>query len=172
MWSLVRKVGGGPRQDPALVLPQPTLHCSAASQVSTLLISNSYPPLSATLPSKSWRQVRIILNTMLWPSSSPNITCPATQFEVAQPPNDAISAVVFAPDAPRRLLVSSWDKNLYLYEVAEGGEEASLVKTYEHRAPVLDVCFGANQDEAFTAGMDRQVKRSAVYLAPRRAANC
>ncbi|KAK4134113.1 WD40 repeat-like protein [Trichocladium antarcticum] len=84
---------------------------------------------------------------------------PATQFEVAQPPNDAISAVVFAPDAPRRLLVSSWDKNLYLYEVAEGGEEASLVKTYEHRAPVLDVCFGANQDEAFTAGMDRQVKR-------------
>ncbi|KAK4109992.1 WD domain-containing protein [Canariomyces notabilis] len=86
---------------------------------------------------------------------------PATQFEVAQPPNDAVSALVFAPDSPNRLLVSSWDKNVYLYEIAGSGgtEEARLIKTYEHRAPVLDVCFGANQDEAFTAGMDRQVKR-------------
>ncbi|KAK3352960.1 WD40-repeat-containing domain protein [Lasiosphaeria hispida] len=84
---------------------------------------------------------------------------PATQFEVAQPPNDAISALVFAPDAPNRLLVSSWDKNVYLYEVVDGAEEANLVKTYEHRAPVLDVCFGANQGEAFTAGLDRLVKR-------------
>jgi cell cycle arrest protein BUB3 len=91
---------------------------------------------------------------------------------VAQPPNDAISALVFAPDAPSRLLVSSWDKNLYLYEVAEGGEEARLIKTYEHRAPVLDVCFGANHEEAFTAGMDRHVKRFAVCLAPRPEANC
>jgi WD40 repeat protein len=87
----------------------------------------------------------------------------ATQFEVAQPPNDAVSALVFAPDSPTRLLVSSWDKNVYLYEIsgAGGTEEARLIKTYEHRAPVLGVCFGANQDEAFTAGMDRQVKRLA-----------
>ncbi|KAL2130676.1 hypothetical protein VTI74DRAFT_6089 [Chaetomium olivicolor] len=85
---------------------------------------------------------------------------PATQFEVAQPPKDAISALVFAPGAgKRRLLVSSWDKNVYLYEVASGGEEATLARTFEHRAPVLDVCFGANEDEAFTAGMDHQVKR-------------
>ncbi|KAK3938777.1 hypothetical protein QBC46DRAFT_159802, partial [Diplogelasinospora grovesii] len=88
---------------------------------------------------------------------------PATQFEVAQPPNDAISAVVFAPRGPsstsNRLLVSSWDKNVYLYEIAEGAEEATLVRTYEHRAPVLDVCFGANEDEAYTAGLDWQVKR-------------
>ncbi|KXX83405.1 Mitotic checkpoint protein BUB3.2 [Madurella mycetomatis] len=84
---------------------------------------------------------------------------PATQFEVAQPPNDAVSALVFAPDAPNRLLVSSWDKSVYLYEITNGTEEATLLKTFEHRAPVLDVCFGANQDEAFTAGMDRQVKR-------------
>lgn len=31
--------------------------------------------------------------------------------------------------------------------------------TYEHRAPVLDVCFGSDENEAFTAGMDWQVKR-------------
>ncbi|KAK4448074.1 mitotic checkpoint protein BUB3.2 [Podospora aff. communis PSN243] len=84
---------------------------------------------------------------------------PSTQFEAAQPPNDAISALVFSPDSPNRLLVSSWDKNLYLYEVVDGADEAKLVNTYEHRAPVLDVCFGANRDEAFTAGLDQQVKR-------------
>lgn len=78
---------------------------------------------------------------------------------MAQPPNDAISALVFAPGASRRLLVSSWDKNVYLYEVASGAEEAGLVGTFEHRAPVLDVCFGASPDEAFTAGMDHLVKR-------------
>ncbi len=69
----------------------------------------------------------------------------------------AISSLAFAPDSSTRLLISSWDKNLYLYDVGE--EEASLVRTYEHRAPVLDVCFGANADEAYTAGMDWQVKR-------------
>ncbi|KAK4099692.1 WD40 repeat-like protein [Parathielavia hyrcaniae] len=84
---------------------------------------------------------------------------PATQFEAAQPPSDAISALVFAPGTSKRLLVSSWDKNVYLYEVANGTDEANLIGTFEHRAPVLDVCFGASPDEAFTAGVDRQVKR-------------
>lgn len=56
--------------------------------------------------------------------------------------------------------MSSWDKNLHLYEI-QGGENGSgtLVNKYEHRAPVLDTCFGASDDEAFTAGMDWQVKR-------------
>ncbi|KAK3294643.1 WD40-repeat-containing domain protein [Chaetomium fimeti] len=84
---------------------------------------------------------------------------PAAQFEAAQPPKDAISALVFAPGPSRRLLASSWDKNVYLYEVANGAEEANLVGTFEHRAPVLDVCFGADENEAFIAGMDHQVKR-------------
>ncbi|KAK4465237.1 putative mitotic checkpoint protein BUB3 [Cladorrhinum samala] len=87
---------------------------------------------------------------------------PATQFEVSQPPTDAISALVFSPDAPNRLLVSSWDKHVYLYEVVDGSEQpqAQLVNKYEHRAPVLDVCFGApSSNEAFSGGLDRQVKR-------------
>ncbi|KAH6856418.1 WD40-repeat-containing domain protein [Chaetomium sp. MPI-CAGE-AT-0009] len=84
---------------------------------------------------------------------------PAAQFEAAQPPKDAISALVFAPGASKRLLASSWDNNVYLYEVSNGAEEANLVGTFEHRAPVLDVCFGADENEAFIAGMDHQVKR-------------
>lgn len=81
----------------------------------------------------------------------------ATQFEAAQPPSDAISSLVFAPQPSTRLLASSWDKNVYLYEVGE--ESASLVRSFPHRAPVLDVCFGATADEAYTAGMDWQVTR-------------
>ncbi|KAL2173827.1 WD40-repeat-containing domain protein [Thermothelomyces heterothallicus CBS 202.75] len=84
---------------------------------------------------------------------------PATQFEVAQPPKDAISAISFAPGSSRRLLVSSWDRNAYLYEISTGGDEAKLLGSFEHRAPVLGGCFGADENEAFTAGMDHQVKR-------------
>ncbi|RYP26466.1 hypothetical protein DL767_008028 [Monosporascus sp. MG133] len=85
---------------------------------------------------------------------------PASQFELAQPPNDAISSLVFAPESSTRLLVSSWDKNVYLYDTQGEGEggHGSLIRTFEHRAPVMDVCFGANDNEAFSAGLDWQVK--------------
>ncbi|KAG9244334.1 mitotic checkpoint protein-like protein BUB3 [Calycina marina] len=82
-----------------------------------------------------------------------------TQHEIADPPTDAISAVKFAPNSPTRLLVASWDSNAYLYEISGAGEGGKLIKKYEHRAPVLDVCFGADDNEAFTAGMDWQVKK-------------
>ena len=51
---------------------------------------------------------------------------------------------------------------MYLYEVSNGAEEANLVGSFEHREPVLDVCFGADENEAFFAGMDHQVKRWVV----------
>ena len=89
----------------------------------------------------------------------------ATQFEVSQPPSDVISAVVFAPDNTNRLLVSSWDRNIYLYEIAEGTEDATLLNKFEHRAPVLDVCFGANGNETYTAGLDNSVKRFVAHMA-------
>lgn len=75
---------------------------------------------------------------------------------------------MFAPGSPTRLIVSSWDKNVYLYDTqgesssSSSSSEAghgSLIRTFEHRAPVMDVCFGANDSEAFSAGMDWQVKR-------------
>jgi cell cycle arrest protein BUB3 len=59
--------------------------------------------------------------------------------------------------------VSSWDKNVYLYEISSEDEGGKLIETYTHRAPVLDVCFGADDNEAFTAGMDWQVKRLGFY---------
>ncbi|KAI1208384.1 mitotic checkpoint protein BUB3 [Annulohypoxylon truncatum] len=87
----------------------------------------------------------------------------ATQFELAQPPNDAISALAFAPDSPSRLLAASWDKNIYLYDTLQSSDDdenshGTLLRTYEHRAPVMDVCFGRDSSEAFSAGMDWQVR--------------
>ncbi|KAI9826068.1 MAG: hypothetical protein M1832_000517 [Thelocarpon impressellum] len=82
----------------------------------------------------------------------------SSQFELAEAPGDAISAVKFAPGNSSRLLVASWDKNVYLYDThaAPGGK---LLKKFEHRAPVLDVCWGADENEAFTGGLDWDVRR-------------
>jgi hypothetical protein len=83
------------------------------------------------------------------------------QFELAQPPNDAVSSLAFAPETSTRLLVSSWDKHVYLYDTQDGDEKerGTLVKKFEHRAPVLDICYGASDNEAFSACVDWEVHR-------------
>lgn len=71
-----------------------------------------------------------------------------------------MSRIVFAPESPNRLLVSSWDRKVYLYEIEDGETpSARRVRQFEHRAPVLDVCFGSSDNEAFTAGVDNRVLR-------------
>ena len=70
-----------------------------------------------------------------------------------------MSAVAFARTSTTKLLVSSWDKFLYSYDVSSGPDGTHLLNKYEHRAPVMDVCFGENDDVAFTAGMDWVVNR-------------
>lgn len=77
-----------------------------------------------------------------------------------------MSALVFSPESSSKLLVSSWDKNVYHYDLTNGAVDAKLVNTYEHRAPVLDVCFGADDDEAYTAGMDWAVNRYMIRPFP------
>lgn len=85
-------------------------------------------------------------------------------FAIANPPSDVISAVQFSPEPEStRFVVSSWDKNVYLYDLRdENGTigEGKLIQKFEHRAPVLDVCFGQNEDELYTAGLDWDVKKS------------
>ena len=59
-------------------------------------------------------------------------------------------------------MVSSWDKNVYLYDLRdENGAvgEGKLLQKFEHRAPVLDVCFGDNENEIYTAGLDWDVRK-------------
>ncbi|KAJ5900562.1 Mitotic checkpoint protein BUB3.2 [Penicillium subrubescens] len=87
----------------------------------------------------------------------------SNQFTVASPPTDAISALKFSPDPnSTRMVVSSWDKNVYLYDLRdENGAvgEGKLLQKFEHRAPVLDVCFGENENEIYTAGLDWDVRK-------------
>lgn len=85
------------------------------------------------------------------------LTC-TDQFELSEPPTDAISAVKFAPNSPSRLLVSSWDRHVYLYDTHQG-EQGSLLLRAEHRAPVLDICFGADDNTAFSGGLDWDVSQ-------------
>jgi len=82
---------------------------------------------------------------------------PADQFELKSPPSDAISAVRFAPGSSTKLLVSSWDRHVYLYDT-HAEPDGQLIRSFEHRAPVLDVCFG-EENEAFTASLDWDVRR-------------
>ncbi|KEZ41198.1 Mitotic checkpoint protein BUB3 [Scedosporium apiospermum] len=83
---------------------------------------------------------------------------PAIQYELSPPPADAVSALSFAPNSSR-LLAASWDKHVHLYDVKGEDGQGTLLRKFEHRAPVLDVCFGGSDDEAFSAGMDWQVLR-------------
>src|SRR2546421_696763 len=82
----------------------------------------------------------------------------AQQIELNNPPQDAISSIRYSPTTPTHLLVASWDKNVYLYDThAEPG--GKVLKVIAHEAPVLDVCWGKDDTEAFSAGLDWRVKR-------------
>ncbi|KAH8696311.1 putative nuclear pore complex subunit [Talaromyces proteolyticus] len=87
----------------------------------------------------------------------------SNQVTVASPPSDAISALKFSSDPDStRIVVSSWDKNVYLYDLRDENGQVGvgkLLQKFEHRAPVLDVCFGANEDEIITAGLDWDVRK-------------
>lgn len=83
---------------------------------------------------------------------------PLGQHELPEPPSDAISGLAFSPHSPHKLLVSSWDKSLYLYDVTESSKTSSV----EFDAALLDTCFGENDDEAFAVGLDCEVHRWAA----------
>src|SRR5262249_10171282 len=68
------------------------------------------------------------------------------------------SAIVFAPNSTR-LLVASWSRNVTLYDIKGVDGHGTVIQTYPHKTPVLDVCYGANDDEAFSASVDGQVNR-------------
>ena len=103
--------------------------------------------------------------------SRPNddLTCSLDHIVIQTPPEDIISSIQFSPHpGSLKFLVASWDRNAYLYEIIPGNEsQCRQVATFEHRAPVLDVCFGKDDTEIFTAGLDWDVRRfdGFVYIA-------
>ncbi|MCJ1309831.1 hypothetical protein MMC25_003492 [Agyrium rufum] len=79
-----------------------------------------------------------------------------TQTELSTPPEDAISALQWSP-VSGHLAVASWDKNVYIYDEPKNGSR--LMRRIAHRAPVLDVCFGRDETEIYTACLDWSVRR-------------
>ncbi|ETN41879.1 uncharacterized protein HMPREF1541_03818 [Cyphellophora europaea CBS 101466] len=83
----------------------------------------------------------------------------SNQYPIADPPTDAISAIRFSPQPDSvKFVSSSWDKHVYLYELTDG-KFCTKLKKFEHRAPVLDVCFGQDDNTIFTACLDQSVRR-------------
>jgi cell cycle arrest protein BUB3 len=78
------------------------------------------------------------------------------QFELSDHPTDPVSRVKFAPHSTK-LLVASWDKNLYLHDIS--GNSSTLMRKFEHRAPILDVCWSEDETHAYTVGVDHDVRR-------------
>jgi len=76
-----------------------------------------------------------------------------TEYQLPNAPEDAISAVKFAPNSSQFLIVSSWDRSVSLYDV----QSRVLRMRYHHSAPVLDVSF---QDavHSFSGGLDNTLK--------------
>ncbi|CAZ81994.1 unnamed protein product [Tuber melanosporum] len=83
---------------------------------------------------------------------------PANQFELSGPPEDVISSLTFSPNNPSRLLVSSWDRNVHLYDT-NAGLNGSKLTAFPHAASVLDCCFGETDSNVFSAGLDWQVQQ-------------
>lgn len=81
-------------------------------------------------------------------------------FEAEPAPGDCPTAMKFAPGS-RKLLVSSMDGNIYMYELQVEGEDASapLVRQISIGCPVLDVTFGSDDKEGFCTGADSAIKR-------------
>ncbi|KAJ2548760.1 mitotic spindle checkpoint protein Bub3 [Coemansia sp. RSA 1933] len=74
------------------------------------------------------------------------------QYELLQPPTDGISQVSFHRTDDDKLLVSSWDNTVRLYNVQEN---RLLASHSEHKAAVLDIAFG--NTGAFSGGLDRRL---------------
>lgn len=76
-----------------------------------------------------------------------------SEYEVNEMPNDAISAVKFAPKSSQYLLASSWDAHVRLYDI----ESNALKVAYKHASAVLDCCF-MDAGRAFSGCLDGKLK--------------
>jgi len=78
----------------------------------------------------------------------------AHQYEIQEKPGDGISEVHFG-NASNKLLASSWDRKVYLYDIAAGG--STKRGSYEHRAAVLSCCWDTDDAWAFSGSIDGEL---------------
>jgi len=77
-----------------------------------------------------------------------------SEIQLSTPPADGITNVVFGRHTPDSLLVSSWDNSVRLYNTTQNVQ----VHQYQHKAAVLDVCFGRTDSQCFSGSVDRSVR--------------
>lgn len=81
------------------------------------------------------------------------------QYPLDTPPSDAISSLEFSPNG-NKLLVGSWDRTLSVYKRSEGDSTPfALEQRISCRAPILDICWGADETVAYFVGLDHDVRR-------------
>ena len=78
---------------------------------------------------------------------------PSYGMELASPPSDGVTAVRFSHLEMDQLLVSSWDKDVRLYNVSSN----TLRYSISHGVPALDCCF-LDEENAFSVGLDAKLK--------------
>jgi len=76
------------------------------------------------------------------------------QIEVQNPPSDGISSVIFANHL-NKLLASSWDRKVYLYDVE--ATSTKLQTTYQHKAAVTDCVFADDDSTAYSGSIDGEL---------------
>ena len=75
------------------------------------------------------------------------------EFQLHNPPTDTITHLCYTPNPhSRHLLASSWDKNLYLYDVSMN----KAIFTKPHSASVLACCF-TDENRVLSGGLSRQL---------------
>lgn len=77
--------------------------------------------------------------------------------ELDPTPSDAISSLQFSPSGSK-ILVGSWDCYVYVYQQHESSDTFTLQSRHEIPGPVLDVCWGKDEDQAFCVGLRKEVQ--------------
>ncbi|GAB7362712.1 hypothetical protein MBLNU230_g3018t1 [Neophaeotheca triangularis] len=78
-------------------------------------------------------------------------------LEVVDSPSDIISSARFSPSG-NKLAVSSWDRGIHLYTKSDNSEiPFTFNKKVATRNPVLDACWGEDENTIYCVGVDNDV---------------
>ncbi|KAK3669551.1 mitotic spindle checkpoint protein Bub3 [Recurvomyces mirabilis] len=83
----------------------------------------------------------------------------STQHEVDNPPTELITALSFSSDGTR-IAVASWNRDISIYDNTTNHDTFTFSgRRIRFRAPVLDICWGEDNDTLYAVGTDFDVRR-------------
>ncbi|EMC91984.1 hypothetical protein BAUCODRAFT_39139 [Baudoinia panamericana UAMH 10762] len=83
----------------------------------------------------------------------------SAQHDIPNPPTDTISSLQFSPSTTY-IAVASWDRTVSIYKRAESDSDTPFAFSHriQCRAPVLDLCWGADDSSLYCVGLDYDVR--------------